>query len=256
MLFDTHTHIEAPAFDPDREAVIARARAAGVSRFVTVGAGGKFASAEAAIALADKYPFIWAAVGLHPHDAETPLDIGRLRKLAAHSRVVAVGETGLDYYRDWSPRDLQEKWFRAQIELALEIKKPLIIHPRNAGDQCLSILAETGAAAVGGVFHCYSEDEKFAAKLREINFLVSFPGSATFKKADELRRIIKAIPLAQIMIETDAPYIAPEPHRGKRNESAFMLETARKIAELKGLTLEEFARQTTETAVKFFGISV
>lgn len=255
MLFDTHTHIDAEAFEPDRAEVIARALAAGVSRIVTVGAGGGFRSAEAAIALAEKYAFIWAAAGVHPHDAETPLDMARLRSLGAHPRVVAIGETGLDFYRDWSPRPLQEKWFRAHILLALELGKPLIIHSRNAGEECLSILRELDAARAGGVFHCYSEDENFAARLREINFLVSFPGSVTFKKADELRRIVKAIPLEQIMIETDAPYIAPEPHRGKRNESSFIVETARKLAEIKGLPLEELARQTSETAIKFFRIT-
>lgn len=256
MLFDTHTHIEAEAFEPDREEVIARAVAAGVSRMLTVGSGAGFKSAQAAVALAEKYSCIWAAVGVHPHDAREPLDLQRLRSLAVHPRVVAIGETGLDFYRDWSPRDLQETWFRSQIELALELNKPLIIHSRDAGRQCLDILRELGAQRCAGVFHCYSEDENFAAELREINFLVSFPGSVTFKKADEVRRIAGRIPLSQIMIETDAPYITPEPHRGRRNESSFIVETARKMAELKGLTLEELARQTTETALKFFRIDV
>lgn len=254
-LVDSHTHLDSKEFDADRDAVIERARAAGVTRLITVGASKGFDSASNAIRLAEQHPFIWATAGIHPHDAATPLDKDRLRALLAHPRVVAVGETGLDFYRDWSPVDAQRTWFQAQIELALEVKKPLIIHSRQAGEECLATLEKHGAAAVGGVFHCYAEDEKFAERLAKINFLVSFPGTLTFKKADELRRIAEHIPLDQIMIETDAPYMAPEPHRGKRCESAFVLETARALAAVKDLTLEEVAERTSANAERLFGIA-
>ena len=250
-LFDTHTHLDADDFDADRDLVISRARQAGVRRLVTIGIGGS-AATRAAIALAEKYDFIWASAGVHPHDAKVPVDLTELRQFAAHPRVVAIGETGLDYFRDWAPKDLQEQWFRAQVKLALEIKKPIIIHSREAGQDCLRILEEEGASAIGGVFHCFSEDAAFAAKLREINFLISVPGSVTFKKAEALRATIKAVPLEQIMLETDAPYLAPEPNRGQRCESALMVDTARCLAALKGLSLEELGTITTATAMKFF----
>ena len=251
-LTDSHTHLDAAEFDGDREAVIERAFSAGVTRLITIGVGGGLASAPRAIAIAEKYPQIWAAAAVHPHDAAAPVDLRQLEELARHERVVAVGETGLDFYRDWSPRDLQEKWFRAQIDLALTLNKPLIIHSREAGAQCRSILAEMRAERVGGVFHCYAEDEAFAASLLPLNFLVSFPGAVTFKKADRLREIVKAIPLDQLMVETDAPYMAPEPHRGKRCESAFVVETAKAIARVKGISIEELAAATTANALRLF----
>jgi len=253
-LFDSHTHLDAEDFSADQESVIERARAAGVTRFLTVGAGGGLQSTRNAIALCEKYDFIWASAGVHPHDAGQDINIDELRKLAAHPRVRAIGETGLDFYRNLAPRESQEKWFRTQIELALELKKPLIIHSREAGKECFTELSDLGAAKVGGVFHCYSEDYEFALELAKINFLVSIPGSVTFKKADQLREVVTKIPLEMIMLETDAPYLAPEPHRGKRCESSFMVETAKKIAEIKGLSLEELGARTTQNALKFFGL--
>lgn len=253
--FDSHTHLDAEAFKEDQNAVIERAVAAGVRRIVTIGASDGFKSAERAIALAERHSFIWASAGIHPHDAKTPIDVGVLEQFLLHPRVVAVGETGLDYFKDWSPRDLQDRWFRTQIEVALSVKKPLIIHSREAAEDCIKILRSYQAERVGGVFHCYSEDADFAKKLKEINFLVSIPGSVTFKKADKLRLAAKEIPLEQIMIETDAPYLAPEPHRGKRCETSQIIETARAIAKEKELQLEEIAAITTKTACKFFNVS-
>jgi len=253
-LFDTHTHLDAEDFNPDQSDVIKRAQEAGVSRFVTIGAGDGFASAERALALAKKYDFIWASAGIHPHNAREELNIDLLRKLASDPRVVAIGETGLDFYRDWAPVDLQYHWFRAQIELAKELKKPLIIHSRDAGKACLETLIELQAQEVGGVFHCYSEDIEFAKKLLDINFLISVPGSVTFKKADKLREVVKALPVTQLMLETDAPYLAPEPHRGKRCESSMMLETAKVVARVREMELPELAAQTTNNALKFFKI--
>ncbi len=254
-LVDSHVHLDAPEFNEDRDLVIARALEAGVSRFITIGAADGFESAKRAIALAERHPFIWASVGIHPHDGRTDFDVDKLRKLASHPRVVAIGETGLDFFRDWCPANLQEHWFRAQVELAKELKKPIVIHSRDAGAQCYQTLYEMGASEVGGVFHCYAEDADFAFKLAKINFLVSFPGVLTFKKSEGMREIAKKIPLSQIMLETDAPFMAPEPVRGKRCESAFMAHTAKTLATVKGVSVEEIALQTTNNAKKLFKIS-
>ncbi len=252
---DSHTHLDSTEFDADRDAVIARAHAAGVTRIVTIGAGFGAASTRNAIALAEKYPFIWASAGVHPHDAKIASDEIPLEELANHPRVVAIGETGLDFFKELSPVPDQERWFRAQILLARKLKKPLIIHSRQAGPQCLDILIEMKASEVGGVFHCYAEDANFAKKLAAINFLVSFPGTLTFKKAENVREIAKTIPLSQIMVETDAPYMAPEPYRGKRCESAFVVETAKMLAHIQGVSLEECARITTENAKRLFKLA-
>lgn len=273
-LFDTHVHLDSAAFDPDREAVVARAQAAGITRFVTIGAGAgpaasvgsagattertPLASAQTALALAERSPFIWASVGVHPHDATISsrdtlaTHVAELRRLAAHPRAVALGETGLDFHYDFAPRADQERWFIEQIAIAREVKKPLVIHSRQAGSACLDLLTRHGAADVGGVFHCYAESAEFAARLRDINFMISIPGIVTFKKSAELRAAVGVIPLEQIMLETDAPYLAPEPHRGKRCESSFMVKTAEAVALAKGITLAEVARATTANALRFF----
>ena len=251
-LTDSHTHLDSEVFNEDRELCIERFLAAGVTRIITVGASQGLESARRAIALAERYPFIWATVGVHPHDARMEIDFAELEDLAGHPKVVAIGETGLDQFRDWSPFDRQQIFFERQIEIALNIKKPIIIHSRQAGELCLETLKNKGAARVGGVFHCYSENAAFAQRLSEIGFLVSFPGFITFKKQLEAREICAAIPLEQIMVETDAPYMAPEPHRGKRCEPSFVVETARCLATLKGLSLEEVAKQTTTNALKLF----
>lgn len=251
-LLDSHTHLDSEAFDIDREACIERARANGITRILTVGAGRGLASTRGAIALAESYDWIWASAGIHPHDAGQDLDISDLKKLAEHPKVVAIGETGLDFFKNLAPIDKQYEYFELQIELALAVKKPLIIHSRQAGEECLKLLETKNASAVGGVFHCYAEQAAFAERLRAIGFLVSFPGTLTFKKAEALRTVCKAIPLEQMMVETDAPFMAPEPHRGKRCEPAFVLETARCLATLKGLPLEEVAAITTSNALKLF----
>lgn len=249
---DSHTHLDAGEFDADRDEVVKRALAAGVTRIVTIGAGDGFLSAERALSLADKYPQIWASVGVHPHDADTPMDIERLRRLAAMPKVAAIGETGLDYFKELSPIALQKEWFKAQIKLAREVNLPIIIHSRDAGSEVLATLKDAGAEAVGGVFHCYAENAAFAAELRKINFLVSFPGIITFKKSGALRDTVKEIPIEQIMVETDAPYLAPEPYRGKRCESGFVVETLKTLAQVKGMSYEDAAKATTENAIKLF----
>jgi len=251
-LTDSHTHLDSKEFDEDREACISRALEAGVSRILTVGAGRGLDSAYKAIELSERYPFIWCSTGVHPHDAAHDIDRDELSRLAAHPRVVAIGETGLDFFKEWSPVDRQREMFEVQIALAVAVNKPLIIHSRDAGAECLDTLRRLGADKVGGVFHCYAEDHLFAAQLREINFLVSFPGLLTFKKTEEIRIICKQIPLEQMMVETDAPYMAPEPHRGKRCEPAFVVETARRLATLKEKSLEEIAEVTTANALRLF----
>lgn len=254
-LFDSHTHLDADAFAADREEVILRAREAGVTRIVTIGAGYGQDSMARALAVAEQHEGIWCSAGIHPHDAATPHDVTPLREHLQHPKVVAVGETGLDFFRDWAPADLQERWFRTQIELAHEFRKPIIIHSRAAGADCMRILREMEAEKIGGVFHCFSEDAAFAAQLSEMNFLISIPGSVTFKKAENVREVVRAVPLEQIMLETDAPFLAPEPHRGKRCESALMVHTAAMVAAVKGLTVEQVAEATTATACKFYRVT-
>jgi len=251
---DSHTHLDSAEFDGDREAVIERARAAGVTRMLTIGTGKGLEGSGRAIALAERYPFIWASAGVHPHDAGCDIDMSLFEERARHPKVVAIGETGLDFYRDWSPVNKQYERFEAQVELAKLVKKPLIIHSRQAGEQSFALLKERNARDVGGVFHCFAENAEFASRLWEMGFYVSFPGLLTFKKAQEVRDICKAIPLEQILIETDAPFLAPEPHRGKRCEPAFVAATARRLAEIKGLSVEEVAAITTANTLKLFSL--
>lgn len=249
---DSHIHLDSEPFAAEREQLIDAAYKAGVTRMITIGTGDGLAGAERAIAIAERYPFIWASVGCHPHNAGIEIDLAHLETLARHKKVVAIGETGLDFFRDWAPVDKQHERFHQQIELAKRVKKPLIIHSREAGEACFKALKEHGADQVGGVFHCFAENAEFASRLWEIGFYVSFPGILTFKKAEELRETCKAIPLERILIETDAPYLAPEPHRGKRCDPAFIVETAKRLAVIKGLSLEEVAAITTANARKLF----
>lgn len=204
--------------------------------------------------LAETFKNVWATIGIHPHDAGDFRELGPIAELAGHPRVVAIGETGLDYYRDWSPFEDQRKLFRHTVSFALEVGKPLVIHSREAGDDCIGILRELGAEKVGGVFHCYAEDEHFAARLAEINFLVSFTGNLTFKKAQKMRDIARAIPLDQIMLETDMPFMAPEPFRGKPSEPAHVRRIAEVLAEAKQESLEKVAAVTTANAEQLFGL--
>lgn len=249
---DSHAHLDGPDFDGDRAEVLERAKGAGVFRVVNIGATDGFGGAHRTRELVSSVDMIWGSVGIHPHDAALAVDIVQLRALAQHPKIVAIGETGLDFFRDWSPREGQYAWFEAQISLALELQKPLIIHSRSASEECLQILKDRGAERVGGVFHCYDQDVAFAARLREINFLVSVPGIVTFPKATALQETIRKIPLDQIMLETDSPFLAPVPYRGKRCESAYVAETARYVAELRGISLEEMSEQTLRTTCKFF----
>jgi TatD DNase family protein len=270
LLIDSHAHLDDPSFHSDLAEVIERAADAGVTRIISIGAGGGdseknkdgLGSARSIVSIIDRFPNVYATVGVHPHDAAKAIEFGNyystLKDLATHPKVVAIGEIGLDLFRDWAPIEMQRQVFRSLIELALEVGKPVIIHSRNAADsnniakECYETLVSYGAQKIGGVFHCFSESAEFAQALREINFRVSFPGSLTFRKANELRQVAAAIPLDQILVETDAPYMAPEPYRGKRCESMFVSEIALVLSELKRISYAECCETLTSNTEKLF----
>ncbi|MCG3084123.1 TatD family hydrolase [Anoxybacillus sp. LAT_35] len=254
MLFDTHAHLNATQFNEDVEQVIERARAEGVSHIVVVGFDRP--TIERAMELAEQYSFIYAAVGWHPVDAihMTDEDLSMIERLAAHPKVVALGEMGLDYYWDQSPKDVQKEVFRKQIRLAKKVKLPIIIHNRDATADIVDILREENAGEVGGVMHCFSGSIEVARQCMDMNFYISFGGPVTFKNAKKPKEVAKEIPLDRLLIETDCPYLTPHPFRGKRNEPSYVKYVAEAIAELKGLSFEEVAQKTSDNAKRLFGI--
>ncbi|AXM88856.1 TatD family deoxyribonuclease [Anoxybacillus ayderensis] len=254
MLFDTHAHLNATQFSEDVEQVIERARAEGVSHIVVVGFDRP--TIQRAMELAEEYPFIYAAVGWHPVDAihMTDEDLVMIERLAAHPKVVALGEMGLDYYWDQSPKDVQKEVFRKQIRLAKKVKLPIIIHNRDATADIVDILREERAEEVGGVMHCFSGSIEVARQCIDMNFYISFGGPVTFKNAKKPKEVAKEIPLDRLLIETDCPYLTPHPFRGKRNEPSYVKYIAEAIAELKGLSFEEVAQKTSDNAKRLFGI--
>ena len=213
-------------------------------------------SSQDAIELAQGYAGIWATAGIHPHyAADAPPELeGDLERLIRQPRVVALGEVGLDYHYDFAPRDVQQEVFRRQIRLARRERKPLVIHNREAADDVVRILQEEDAHEVGGVFHCFWGDEALAAAVVEMGFYVGVGGPVTFKKSDDLRAVLKSVPLDRIIVETDSPYLAPVPYRGRRNEPAYVVETAKFLAELLGMGLEELGDVTTQNAHRLFGL--
>lgn len=256
MLFDTHAHLDDERFNNDRDILINQIHANGVDLIVNVGASIK--GSKKSIELAQKYSFIYAAVGVHPHDAAsmTQDDISMLKDMADNKKVVAIGEIGLDYYYDNSDRHSQREWFSRQMELAHQLKLPVIIHDRDAHQDCLDILTKNRVRDIGGVMHCYSGSVEMAKQVIDMGMHISIAGPVTFKNAARLREVIREIPLDKIFIETDCPYLTPEPHRGQRNHSGHVLYVAQKIAEIKGITLEKAAAATKQNAMKFFGITV
>lgn len=254
MLFDTHVHLNADQFVDDYEAVIERAHEVGVTHMVVVGFDEK--TIPLAIDIAENNEGIYAAVGWHPVDAIDFKDeyLVWLEKLAKHPKVVALGEMGLDYHWDTSPRDVQEEVFRKQIRLAKELKMPIIIHNREATSEIIRVLQEEDAKEVGGVMHCYSGSVSEIEACLEMNFYISLAGPVTFKNAHELKEVAKAIPLERLLIETDAPFLAPHPNRGKRNEPAYVKLVAEEISRLRGMTYEEICEITTKNALQFFSI--
>lgn len=255
MLIDTHTHLDASKFDSDRDEVIRRAYEAGVTTMVNIGFNRE--TIPTTMQLAEKYPFIYAAVGWHPVDAidMQPEDLDWIRELCAHEKVVAIGEIGLDYYWDTSPKEVQQDVFRSQIRLAKELKKPIVIHNRDAHADIVRILQEEDAKEIGGIMHCFSGSVETAKQCLDMNFYISFGGPLTFKNARVPKEVLATVPLDKILFETDAPYLAPDPYRGKRNESAYVVYVAQAAAEIKGKSLEEISKISTDNAKKCFGIA-
>ncbi|HID87967.1 MAG TPA: TatD family deoxyribonuclease [Anaerolineae bacterium] len=259
QLIDTHAHLDFPQFDDDREEVIQRALEAGVAQIITIGVD--LESSRAAIALAEKYSHIYATVGMHPHDAIqlTPQVLAELQELARHPKVVAVGEMGLDFYRNLSPREAQRRAFEAQLALAREIGKPVVIHDRDAHGEVMATLrrwvADHPAQANQrplGVLHCFSGGPEMAREAVGLGFYISLAGPVTFLNARKPVEVARQVPLENLLVETDAPFLSPHPYRGRRNEPARVRLVAQRIAEIKKLPLEELARITTANAQRVF----
>jgi len=253
-LVDSHCHLDQDAFAPDRDAVLARARAAGIQRLVTVGAGGPLASNRAAVALAEAHADVFAAVAVHPHDARdvTEDTYAELRDLWTHARVVAVGETGLDYHYRHSPPETQRAHLQRFVREARRTGLPLVLHCRDAFADLVAILAAEGAAEVGGVVHCFSGSPADAEACLALGFHLSFSGIVTFKNAGPLREVVRMTPPDRLLVETDAPFLAPVPHRGRRNEPALVRHVAEEIARVTGRELAEVAAITTRNAERVF----
>jgi TatD DNase family protein len=261
MFVDSHAHLDGEQFDSDREQVIARAREAGVRTIVAIGNGDGPAHVDCGIRLAEKYDFIYATLGIHPHEARLADDAAyqNMERLAKHPKVIAWGEIGLDYFYEHSPRDLQKEVFTRQMELAASAKLPIVIHCRpsqgreDAWEDCLSLMRQHWAAkGLGGILHCFTGNWSQAKSALDMGFMISFAGNVTFPKAQQIRDVAMDVPMNRMLIETDAPYLAPVPHRGKRNEPAFVMETARKLGELRGMTAEEVGEQTSRNFYNFF----
>ena len=254
MLFDTHAHYDSRQFNEDRDEVLSGLKGRGVA--LVVNPGCDLPTSRMAVELAEKYPFVYAAVGFHPEELEGAelSDLEEIRALAAHRKVVAIGEIGLDYYwvKDPEGREKEKKFFRAQLALAEELGLPVIVHDREAHGDTLDIVKEF--PNVRGVFHCYSGSVEMAQELVKMGWMISFTGVLTYKNARKAVEVVEAIPLDRLMVETDAPYMAPEPHRGKRNDSGYVVHTCGKMAEIKGVSPEECARVTMENGLRFFGI--
>jgi TatD DNase family protein len=254
MLFDTHAHYDDKQFDEDRHEVIKRAYESGVSYILN--ASSNVESSVESISLSQRYDFIYAAVGIHPHDALECNNniIPALADFAVMEKVVAIGEIGLDYHYDFSPREIQRHWFSRQIDLAKNLGLPIVVHNRDAHEDVMKIIKKEDAAKVGGVFHCYSGSVEMARELLNENFYISIGGPVTFKNARKAVEVVKYVPCDRLLVETDCPYLAPKPHRGKRNDSSYIKFIAEKIAEIKDIAFEEIAEMTTNNAKLLFRI--
>ncbi len=264
MFVDSHAHLDGPQFDSDREQVIERARESGVRTIVAIGNGDGPEHADCGILLAEKYDFIYATLGIHPHEARLADEAAyhKMEGLAKHPKLIAWGEIGLDYYYDHSPRDVQKEVFVRQMELAAAAKLPIVIHCRpseasdNAWEDCLGLIREHWAAkGLGGILHCFTGNWPQAKSALDMGFMISFAGNVTFPKAQQIRDAALEVPLERMLIETDSPYLAPVPHRGKRNEPAFVKETARKIGDLRGLSAQKLGQQTSSNFYNFFKLA-
>jgi TatD DNase family protein len=257
-LIDSHAHIDSPQFAEDRQAMLERARQSGVNTLLAIGTGPGPEKLDAALPYAEQYGWIFTSIGIHPHEAKeaTAQHFDELTRLAGHPKVIAWGEMGLDYFYDHSPRDVQAAVFRKQMELACAAKLPIIIHCRDAWDDCLNMLEQHWKpTGLGGILHCFTGTLEQAKRGLESGFLISFAGNSTYPKAQNIRDVAKELPLENILIETDAPFLAPQPYRGKRNEPAYVAEVAKALANVRNLPPEEIAATTASNFRRFFGIA-
>jgi TatD DNase family protein len=254
-LIDSHAHIDFPQFAEDREAMLDRARAAGVETILAIGSGPGPEKLDAAIPFAEEHDWIYASIGVHPHEARlvAPDHLQQLTQLAKHPKVIAWGEIGLDYFYDHSPSDVQDRVFRDQLSLAHQAKLPIIIHCRDAWPDTLRVLDEAWRpTGLGGILHCFTSTLEDAKRGLDMGFLISFAGNSTYPKAANIRDVAKALPLDNILIETDSPFLAPQGYRGKRNEPAYVAEVAKAIASVRNLSAEDIATATTANFQRFF----
>src|SRR5688500_2935737 len=261
VLVDSHCHIDSDAFDADRDEIVNRAKDNGIAAMLNIGTGDPHSDDfRKAVAVAEKYENVFASVGVHPHDAKLYDDVAEqhLVELTASEKVIAWGEIGLDFYYDHSPRDVQELVFRRQVRKARELDLPIIIHSRDADDETVNLLTDECShdGFRGGIMHCFGGTPTMAEKLMELGFLISFAGNVTFKKAENLRDAARVVPLDKLLVETDCPFLTPEPFRGKRNEPAFVEHTARFLAGFYGLEFELLAERTTNNFLEFFGLAL
>ena len=254
MIFESHAHYDDEVFDEDREALLSSFAEHGIGTVINIGAS--MSGSEATVKLAEQYPFFYGAVGVHPSEVEE-LDedkFERLRTLCGHEKVVAVGETGLDYHYPEPAVDLQKEWFARQLTLAREVKLPVIIHSREAAKDTLDIMQALRAGEIGGVVHCFSYAKEMAREYLNMDFYFGIGGVITFKNAKKLKEAVEYIPIEKILLETDSPYLSPEPHRGERNSSLNLPYVAKEIAAIKGLSYEEVVERTEENARRLFGL--
>lgn len=263
MYVDSHAHLEMPQFDADREAMLARAKEAGIEKVLAIGSGTGPGSLDCAIKIAEQHDWIHATIGIHPHEAKlaTEADFAELEALSKNPRVIAWGEIGLDYYYDHSPREIQKSVFIRQLESARTAKLPIVIHCRpadgseEAWDDTLQLLREHWApSGLAGIMHCFTGNLEQMRKSLELGFMISFAGNVTFAKAQNIRDAAKEVPPERMLIETDSPFLAPVPHRGKRNEPSFLTKVADKVAEVRGVSAADIARQTTANFYRFFSL--
>ena len=251
MLFDSHTHLDDSKFDCDREEVIEKIKNSGVTRLVNIGCN--IPTSEFSVKLAERYDFIYATVGFHPCDTGDMTEdaLQKIKELAMHKKVVAIGEIGLDYHWDNVPRDVQKHWFKRQLDLAEELDMPIVIHNRDAHEDTYNILKESSAK---GIMHCFSGSKEMAQRFLDLGFYISFAGPLTFKNNVKSVEAAKVVPMDRLLIETDAPYLAPDGFRGKRNDSSLVRYTCEKLAQIKGVSFEEMAKQTFENAKRVYRI--
>src|SRR5271166_1987424 len=263
IFVDSHAHLEMEQFDADRAAVLERAEVAGIETILAIGSGTGPGSLDCAVQLAEQHEFIYVTIGIHPHEAKlaSDADFGEMAQLAKRPKVIAWGEIGLDYFYDHSPRDVQQQVFLKQLQLARAANLPIVIHCRpsdqseNAWDDCLDLLREHWAqSGLGCILHCFTGSWAHATRALDMGFMISFAGNVTFPKGQQIREAAKQVPLDRMLIETDSPFLAPVPNRGKRNEPSFVKEVARQVGELRGLSTEEIGVQTAKNFYRFFSL--